>query len=75
MNVAAQIIIAIGVAVALILFAANGPLRTVLSRGTFKPAVVKLEPTRRWTRRDWVLLASGIGGAAVAIKELVESVL
>lgn len=72
MSETAQIILALGAALAVILFALNGPLATVLNRGSSQ----RLPVTQvRLTRREWWLLAVACVSAASGIIALLNRLL
>lgn len=69
MSETAQIILALGAALAAVLFAVNGPLATVLNRG----ASPRPPSTRaKLTRREWWLVISGCVAALPGIVTLLE---
>jgi hypothetical protein len=69
MNEAAQIILAVGASLAVILFALNGPLSTVLNRGN-SPRRSVAQVTL--SRREWCLLALAFLSAVPSVVGLLS---
>lgn len=61
MNGTAEIILATGGAIALVLFALNGPLHTVINRGARRPPTRASQPL---TTKQLTLLLSAVASAA-----------